>query len=1028
MLKKFIILLVVLSLPVAAISSTVGKVSGKITDRETGEALPGANVQIDGTTLGAATDVNGEFVILNVPVGRYTIKASFIGYQTVSISNVSVHQDLTTELNFELPSEAIEVSEISIVAERPLVNKNVTNSTTITSSEQIKVLPLRGFRNVVSIEGGVTTVGGRQYVRGGRREEIATYIDGVYQNLPLTGRASGDIANNAIEEVNFQAGGFNAEYGFANSGIINITSKSGGNQYNFTGEVITDSWLSKSSKFLGTYSYGQDIYNFSLSGPVPGFNQSKKLKFYLSAERQVLDDHTPSGFAFNRLIMDKDGNPLDADGNPITFAVPDSVSGSNISRGYNLDDAFTQFDTDGVIRPYQFDERGPWDNRDAKNWLWNGNITYHPTASVKIKVGGNSRRNEQHDVAGFSPGADLRNTFDGAGIGFALWNSSNNPRFESQQDSYFAKLTHTLGSKTFYTFQVNYFRDNFKRTSETFGDAFWNTGDLGDVVSEFGPGSDGMANPFLNQNGTRPQEDPRSADLFAAFGTQPGRFTKRKWTFWGIKGDLTHQIGQHHEIKTGFEYRRNTYRFFDIGGYGSADLHNLAQNLVNVGSGISPERSYQNRFVNNFGFDVFGRESDNLGRNNAKHPIIGAFYLQDKIEFEDLVVNIGLRYDYFDPANDGIVDLERVVTETNNDLGGVLDLADENFTSSDVRTALSPRLGLSFPVSDQTVFHAQFGKFVQTPELNRLYVSTLQYAQNLQSGNFFTNENPNLDLIRTTAYEAGFRNQLGDNAAIDITAYYKEIRNYVRLENLFNAVPVPYAVFQSQDYGTVKGLTFTYNMRPTNRIAASANYTLQYAAGTGSDANSLRTIAWQGGPDSFPTFVAPLDFDQRHTGSFNVDFRTFPNDGPDFLGGKVFGNLGINLLFTFGSGLSYTPLEINTEVLPGSNSQLPIGQFGSAQGPWTYQLDLKLDKTFSFGRANFNAYVWVINLTNALNANWVYGGTGDPGTDGFLETVEGQNFLNSWGPNGAALYNFLLQTPNNVGPPRQIKFGLRFEI
>lgn len=1021
MAQRTAILLLLLLVPLSLFAGTTGKIVGKITDRESGDSLPGANVAIEGTSLGAASDVSGEFVIVNVPVGTFSLKATFIGYKSVTVTQVRVHQDLTTEINFALPSEAIEVSEITIVADRPLVVKNATNSIRISTAEDIKVLPLRGFRNVVSVQAGVTSVGGRTYVRGGRREEIATYIDGVYQNLPLTGRASGDIANNAIEEVNFQSGGFNAEYGFANSGVINITSKSGASNYNITGEFITDSFLSKTGKTLGAYSYGTDIYNLAVSGPVPGLS-SKKVNFYLGVERQLLDDFAPSGFGFNKLIMDAAGNPLDVNGNPITSTTNPSEGG----RGYNLDDAFPQFDTDGVIRAYQFDEQGPWPNRGSKTWLWNGNVTFDAAKSLRVKIGGNSRRVDQNDLAGYSPGADLFNNLDGVGIGFALWNSANNPRFQSWQDSYYGKLTHTLGAKTFYTFQINYFRDDFKRTSEMFGDQYWNIGDLGDVVSQFGPGPDGGQNPFLTVNGQRPIEDARSADLFSALGTQPGQFTDRRWSFWGFKGDLTHQMGRHHEIKAGVEWRRNTYRLFDIGGYGSADLHSMAANLLQVGTGITKEQAYQNRFADSFGFDIFGQDGSTGSRNAAKHPIIAAAYLQDKLELDDLVVNFGLRMDYFDAANDGIINLENVITTTRDNFGGISDLADQNFTGNQTKTTFSPRLGFSFPVTDRTVFHAQYGKFVQTPELARLYVSTFQYAQNLQSGNFFTNENPNLDLIKTTAYEVGFRQQIGDNSALDITAYYKEINNYVRLVNLDNAKPIPYAIYRSQDYGTVKGLTFTYNLRPTNRISASANYTLQYAAGTGSDANTLFNIAWQQGRT--PSFVAPLDFDQRHTGTFNFDFRTRSDDGPNFLGGKILGNLGLNTLMTFGSGLSYTPVRVQTEVLGGTAGYFPIAQVGSAQGPWTYQIDLKLDKTWSFGRTRFNTFLWVINLTDALNANWVYPGTGEPDNDGFLDTVAGQNFVNTNGVNGTALYNFLLRDPNMAGPPRQIRLGLRVEI
>jgi hypothetical protein len=215
-------------------------------------------------------------------------------------------------------------------------------------------------------------------------------------------------------------------------------------------------------------------------------------------------------------------------------------------------------------------------------------------------------------------------------------------------------------------------------------------------------------------------------------------------------------------------------------------------------------------------------------------------------------------------------------------------------------------------------------------------------------------------------------------------------------------------------------------MRRTNRMSASANYTLQYAAGTGSDANTMYNIAWQQGSE--PSVVAPLDFDQRHTGSLNFDYRYSNNDGPTFMGSQLLSNTGINFLCSFGSGLSYTPIRIQTEVLGGTSGYFPTGQLGSAQGPWTFQVDMKIDKTFAVSGMRFNAYMWVINLFDRLNASYVYPGTGEPDNDGYLTTEAGQNFVKSWGPNGIALYEFMLRTPHMVGPPRQIRFGLRFDI
>ncbi|OGB99453.1 hypothetical protein A2V82_08735 [candidate division KSB1 bacterium RBG_16_48_16] len=1006
---ELLVLLVVFSLvPAMTYAGVTGKIIGKVTDKETGEALPGANVVIEGSSLGAATTVQGGFIILNVPPGTMSIKASFIGYRDVVFNEVLVHPDLTTEVNFELPTEAIEVESIAITATRPLINKNTTNTTRIKTAEEIEALPVRGFRSIMSLESGVTSVGGRIYVRGGRREEIATYIDGVYQNNPTTGRASGDISNNAIQEVVFQAGGFNAEYGFANSGVVQTITKSGGAKYSLSGEVITDEFLSKSDKTLGTYSYGYNVYNLSLGGPIPSLMDGK-IKFYLGAERRFLQDANPSNFAYQKLLLDENGNPLDAQGNPITTAVNDST-GKFVK--WDTENAFPG--KDGAYKSYQWDEQGIWPDKSSLQWLWNGNITFDFNPIV-VRIGGNSQRDNQRLLAGFAPGADYQNTTDGAGVGFSLWNSVNNPKQVSWRDSYHLKVTHTLGSNTFYTAQVNYFRDKFTRSSVMFGDSFWNVGDAVDI-GPLGTEGDGITNPYITQNGSKPILDQRSANLFAAFGTQPGLYWKEDWQFWGVKADLTHQAGTTHEIKAGLEYRYNTYKNYAIGGYGAADLHSLAQSLAQVGPDLTAEQAYQVRFVDNFGYDVFGNESGNLGRNDAKNPVIAAFYLQDKIELEDLVMNFGLRYDYFDPAYDGIADVEHVKYELTDQR--VYDLKEENFVKNDPWTTISPRLGFSFPVTDRTVFHAQYGKFVQTPELNRLYTSTLNYAWSLQSGNFFTMRNPNLDPVRTTAYEVGFRQQLGTNSALDITAYYKEIRDHIRLVNLDFATPVPYAIYQNQDYGTVKGLALSYTLRRTSRISANLNYTLQWAAGTGSDANTFFNIAWQQG--IFPTYVAPLDFDQRHVGTVNIDLRTTKDD--------VVPEVGLNVLFTFGSGLAFTPVRKQTEVLGGTSGYFPIGQVGSSYGPWVTQMDLKLDKTLTMAGIRFNAYVWAVNVLDFLNANWVYPGTGEPDNDGYFDTEAGQTFLRTWGENGRELYNFLLRNPNMVGPPRQIRLGLRFDM
>lgn len=182
-----ILALVLLTLPGLLTAGVTGKIAGKVTDADVKNALPGANVVIEGTMMGAATNQNGEFVIINVPPGNYTVRAQYIGYRPVTIKNVLVSVDLTTTVNFELPSEALELSSVVIVAERPLVEKNATNEVHVMTSNGIAKMPLRDYVAAVATNSGAVTARADFHVRGGRRDEVAYYVDGVYTNDLRTG-------------------------------------------------------------------------------------------------------------------------------------------------------------------------------------------------------------------------------------------------------------------------------------------------------------------------------------------------------------------------------------------------------------------------------------------------------------------------------------------------------------------------------------------------------------------------------------------------------------------------------------------------------------------------------------------------------------------------------------------------------------------------------------------------------------------------------------------------------------------------
>jgi outer membrane receptor protein involved in Fe transport len=304
----------------------------------------------------------------------------------------------------------------------------------------------------------------------------------------------------------------------------------------------------------------------------------------------------------------------------------------------------------------------------------------------------------------------------------------------------------------------------------------------------------------------------------------------------------------------------------------------------------------------------------------------------------------------------------------------------------------------------------------------------------LNQGNQVTVGNPDLKPQSTTSYELGIGQQIGVSSSISLTAYYKEIRDLIVLKNRVNASPVTYAQYQNGDYGTVKGLSFTYRLRRTKGLSANVNYTLQHATGTGSTGQSNFYVTWIGN-EYYPTFVAPLDYDQRHTLSLNLDYRVGPEAN------AFIRNAGINLLATAGSGFPYTPKKIGDTVYGARfASAYPIAGTNTAYTDWTSSIDLRIDKSFKVAGQGLNVYLWVINVLGAENpfnrknngnefTTGIYEATGRPDENGWLSTTDGQKWINdNNGANAEAMYRSFVNSPLNWETPRQIRLGLRFDI
>ncbi|MFZ1518070.1 MAG: TonB-dependent receptor [Ignavibacteriaceae bacterium] len=962
MMSRFFLFftLLVLSSPILLFSQT-GKIVGKVLDKESGEALIGANVLIEGTNLGAATDVSGDYVILNIPPGSYTITAKYIGFRDVRIENIKVSVNLTTEANFDLPSETYETETVIVVAPKPLINKNTTNQISVIRSEDLENMPIRGINAIVGTQAGVVTQGDNLYVRGSRSDAIAFYVDGVLINNPVTGGSTTGIINNAIEEIQVQAGGYPAEFGGANGGIVSSSTRAGSEVYRIGIEAITDNFSSAGKEVLGGYSYGYSEYSLTASGPViPDF---KDLKFFLAASNiyQRNDAKYYREYDFSNIV-----DPNTPSTNPFT-GLDDTLNlfypaATNVNNGSNT-----------------FQVQG--------NLTWNFN-------PFTIKVNVNHRWNENR-----------------TGVNWQNLNRSNSAGL-NQNYTFIGslKFTQVINPKAFYDIIFNHFNDYnvtmdpiFQHNIALYGDSLAN--------AEYGR--------TLRRDGEY-LSNIRAFGLTFERSDRPfNNYTKTKYQSYGGKINFLYQLDKVHELKTGGELTS-----YNIRNYSLAPVQ-LADNIRSIADGDMI--GVYDR-LDNYGYDTFGNEL-NDGVNGPKKPIFAAYYIQDKMEFSDLVLNLGFRLDYIDTDSKTFSDPSNVKF----DAEGIID--PNYMVEVDPTVQLSPRLGFSFPVTDQTVFHAQYGKFIQQSQLRNIYLGFNRTSDIVKGG--FAELNPvgyGLKPERTTQYEIGFKQQLGENFAFDITAFYKDIKDQIQLRSIFadpTAAHKQYYALVNGDFATTRGFEFKFDLRRTQRLAASINYTFSDAQGSGSTPTEAGRAVWQSPTATpyFPQQIAPLTFNQAHTGAINLDYRFADDDGPELFGSKFLQNFGANLLFTFNSGHNYTQFE------GFGNSRIPNEALNSSVTPWNFQLDAKIDKSFSIGSLNLNVYLWVINVLDIKNVVGVFGTSGDPVDDGYLASGEGKNRYENYklasGVETAELYKQLylasIYNADNFGTPRQIRLGIRLD-
>ena len=381
-------------------------------------------------------------------------------------------------------------------------------------------------------------------------------------------------------------------------------------------------------------------------------------------------------------------------------------------------------------------------------------------------------------------------------------------------------------------------------------------------------------------------------------------------------------------------------------------------------------------------------------------------YLQDKIELESVIINIGLRLDYFDSNGQVLVDVTdpNIYAPLRPGLDTLTYAEREPYFYQDAtaKTQLSPRFGIAYPVSSSGVVHFSYGHFLQIPPFQYLFQNGPYKVPNsgLNIGVF---GNPDLEPQQTVMYEIGFRQEFLNDYLIDVTGFYRDIRDWIQAGAVIETRNlVTYAIFTNQDYANVKGITITLNKRFTNYFSLDFNYTYQVAEGSNSTPEEAFDAA--SGNDEPSLYLIPMDWDQNHL--LNASLYT------------GFDNWGISLLARYGTGLPYTPTVTQYTADRGITSGLIKN---SRRITSQFVLDFKVDKTFNLSGVDITAFLRIFNLLDNRNAVIVFGDTGQPDFTTETQTI-GEN---SERPNTVEEY---VKYPDHYGEPRNIQFGLELSF
>lgn len=883
----------------AIYAGETGKISGTITDAATGETLPGANVVVSAKwiggnevpinlALGASTDLDGTFFILNIPPGLYSVTASFIGYTTLTRTQVQVQVDKTTRVSFELSSDAIAGDEEIVLAYLPeAVEKDVTATRVNYNIEEISDLPgITDVGDILSLQADVDN----GHFRGSRTGEAAYLVNGASIVNPLNNSSSFSPITIGLQQVEVYTSGFSAEYGNVQSGVINMVAKEG----------RSDKWETKfdmSSTNSYYKTFGGSVFATEYNDYFEQMNNTEEWAFGTDPISGVLL-WSHFGLGFDRYLPDA---PIVFPPQPISRE--DSLRTAELVRilwlqsvrqiglEYDKPDYRVEFSTSGpigdkatlflaaqqqIVQPFLPTGRSNVARQLATN------VTFKPNETNKIQV-----------VYNFDNGFN-----NGITNNFYRWfeNILNVTKNENRTHQFGLNWNRSLSKSTILDVKLSQLITSEKEMVDLLGDSTFS--DL-----------------YGNSTNWRDYTAPNGYQV-GKMQTTTGIEETRTFT---LNTNLSSQLNRYNLLKTGIQFS-----YYDL----------------NVDYLRSRSNAGQAR----------------LEKYDA-NPYEGAIYVQDKLEFEGFIANLGMRLDFYDLNTVSYNDKFSPYRNPNYDpldasTGGQFDPEFADRQDTRLKTYLQPRIGVSFPVSEKAVLHFNYGVFTQRPSFERTLGNRFALSG---SPGYEQLGNPELEPEYSIAYDVGLVYGLPLGLYLDVSSYLKDVSNLLQFASYTDLSGNRYFTFDNKEYANIKG--FQVNLeKKSGTLSGSIRYNWESATGKSGSAvgSGARSQFIEG---SEPLVLPPkedvfLDYNRKHKLVGNARIKTGDATGFEIVGVRPLARLAISGSYRLSSGRPFT-YDISGQGL----------QF-NRRTPTEHNLKIRLDKQLHINGSKAKIYFEIFNVTN----------------------------------------------------------------